>query len=490
MLLSSLIFLLVSELQRPPVSEAEIQAVDLAAGWVQVAVPTGETLSKDAELVVAAEVLPLGRFRLTEQDAERAIFARKQPLTNLASGRLRAWLVWPGLPGRLWDKWPAEADFGASIERVGPGARGVWINAGAASGIQLGMNWWARIDGQPIARFDVLSVERDACFCSVVRLAANAAIRRDDRVALWPSPGQRRSGAAVSAVSYVERSTDRTIVWVAAPRGAQTPAEPHLDFFHGGHCVAHAIVESMDDLFWYGRLIEPASTGGGDHSRQTAPPVAVGDLALIRTQADIKARSFVARVFEVSADGAIIDAGEADGITTGETASLYRGAVKLGDIRIGRIQSGYSSIEPIDERTEPPTMRPDGQQPASGEKLPWKPAGVPAVGDTVRFTNPPEPPISLAEIDGVVDGTLFSAFALARAEIPALAPLLVRTEEQGGGVALVLASDGERLCGLVLESSLRAPLRPGAILQQPSAATPAESLNPPMPGAGSAQNPI
>jgi hypothetical protein len=254
----------------------------------------------------------------------------------------------------------------------------------------------------------------------------------------------------------------------------ETPAEPHLDFFHAGQYVADAVVESMDDLFWYARLVEPGSPGDPARSRQTAPPIAVGDPAVIRTRADIAARRFVARVFEISPEGALINAGEADGITAGETAMLYRNGLKIGEIRIARLQRGYSVIEALAEPAPPPTTRPRAQQPAAGEKPASKPAVVPAVGDVVRFTNPPEPPVNLAEIADVVDGTLFSARALVRAEIPALKPLLVRTGEQGAGVALVLASDGERVCGLVLECSLAKPLRRGAILQQATAVEPGE----------------
>jgi hypothetical protein len=99
---------------------------------------------------------------------------------------------------------------------------------------------------------------------------------------------------------------------------------------------------------------------------------------------------------------------------------------------------------------------------------------LPAIGDVVRFSDPPAPAVHLAEIENVVDGNLFSARALAHVQVTALTPLLVRNFDGGGGVALVLASDGQRICGLVLECSLAAPLRPGAIIVESNPAQPAE----------------
>lgn len=471
--LSSLILLILHSAQWPTVSPAELKAVDLNAGWVKVAKTEGTTLPNDTELVLAAEVVPIGRFRLTEQGADHATFARAEPTLHAGAGRLRAWFVSPRPSPQLWEKWPAEADFMARIERVGPGMRGVWIDAGATSGIQPGMSWWQRIDGQPVARFDVLSVEADACYCSVARLAADAPIRRHDRVALWPSPGRRRNGTAASAVSYIERSEERTIVWVAGLRGVEVPPEPHVDFFHNAHYVAHGVVESADNLFWYARLIEGGANGGGDRAEQP-PSIAVGDSAIIRTRADIAARRFPARVFEISADGALINAGESDELSLGQTGGLYRGGEKIGEVRITRLQRSYAVIQPAETPPEPTATRPASQQPSSGATSAIQPAVLPAIGDVVRFSDPPAPAVHLAEIENVVDGNLFSARALAHVQVTALTPLLVRNFDGGGGVALVLASDGQRICGLVLECSLAAPLRPGAIIVGSNPAQPAE----------------
>ncbi|GEM_PF-1325347 len=471
--LSSLILLILHSAPWPAVSPAELKAVNFTAGLVKVAKTADTTFPDNTELVVAAEVVPVGRFRLTGQGADHATFARQEPIVYAGSGRLRAWFVWPRPSAQLWEKWPAEADFMARIERVGPGMRGVWIDAGANSGIQPGMSWWQRIDGQPVVRFDVLSVEADACYCSAARLAANAPIRRNDRVALWPSPGRRRTGTAASAASYIERSEERTIVWVAAPRGVEVPPEPHVDFFHGAQYVGHGVVESADNLFWYARLIEGGAKGGGDRAEQ-APPIAVGDSAIIRTRADIEARRFPARVFEISADGALINAGEWDELSLGQAGSLYRGGEKIGEVQIARLQRSYAVIQPAEVPPEPAATRPASQMPSTEGPSARQPTVLPAIGDVVWFSDPPAPPVDLAEIDNVVDGNLFSARALADVQISALTPLRVRTDDAGSGVALVLASDGQRICGVVLECSLAAPLRPGAIIVGSNPAQPVE----------------
>ena len=60
--LSSLILLILHSAQWPTVSPAELKAVDLNAGWVKVAKTEGTTLPNDTELVLAAEVVPIGAF--------------------------------------------------------------------------------------------------------------------------------------------------------------------------------------------------------------------------------------------------------------------------------------------------------------------------------------------------------------------------------------------------------------------------------------------
>jgi hypothetical protein len=163
--------------------------------------------------------------------------------------------------------------------------------------------------------------------------------------------------------------------------------------------------------------------------------VQVGDLAVIRTRADIEGRRFVARVFEARGATALVNAGEADGLRPGESGRLFRQSQRIGEVRVQRVQRGYSSVR---------TAGADA-----------------AVGDAVRFGPPPVPATVVGEVERVVDETLFVARMESAVKPVLMTPLSVCSAGRTVGVAVLLATDGRLGAGLVLEASLVRDLRPG-----------------------------
>jgi hypothetical protein len=196
----------------------------------------------------------------------------------------------------------------------------------------------------------------------VTQLARDTALAPDRVVALWPGPGQRRSGQATSAVAFLEERGSGTRVWIAAPVGAACPPEPHVEFYRGGRYVGHGLVEQRDERFWYARLLptaveftEQSGAVAGASSRATTPAtppmpssaptlgiaparLSVGDDVVIRTQADIDARRFVARVFDLAPAGALIPAGEAGQLAPAMSWRCMRTEQKSGRGRVRMVQ--------------------------------------------------------------------------------------------------------------------------------------------------------
>jgi len=413
-------------------------------------------------LIVAGDDGPIGWFEPAEPSGDPALFEARDAVTGFetAPGHLRAWLVQPDVVAACRAAWPAAGALKTSVESVGPGGATAWLVSGTNQGIGRGDRWLLRLKGQPVAAFDVRTVAADVCFCSVVPLAAEVRLAVGDRVQLWPSPGERRSGTASSAVAYVETKDGKPRVWIAAPRGVACPPEAHVDFFSGGVYLAGGNIERGDERFWYVTLVDTA----------TAAAVRVGDHAVIRTDEDIRRRRFVARVFNQTAEGWLISAGEIDGLATGQSGTAWRDGSVVGQVTVRRVQRSYAvvqvaqmhagrSLEPLDE------IRFD----AATAGLAQRAVGV---------------------IERVVDETLFSA-RLTVPDPPLLTPVAVRPADAPAGptaagaatrragpdetapgratagtvaVAVLLQQEGERALGFALEPSLLAPLRPGMVL--------------------------
>jgi len=413
-------------------------------------------------LLLVDGIRPVGWLDLIEEGAGQARFRSRQPLSLQSAAAVRAWLLQPDAVASFFARWPVGAELLATVDTVGAGCTRAWIAAGTDSGVETGDRWLQLLGGQPVASFEVLSREPRVSFCSVVRLADGWLPKPGHRVRLWPSPAQRRYGQASTAVAFVESAGPGAfIVWVAAPRYAECPREAHLDFWRNGRWLGHAIVEGRDELFWYARFIPPqvvsevpaaASEGAAPPAGQatTGPAVSaseddwqvrVGDVAVVRTKADIQARRFVAHVFGDSAGRALVDAGEVDGLKPGDRGTLLRQGQSAGMIELVRVQTSYSVAQPVDGGVEP-----------------WP-------GDEVLFGGArPTEGIPVARISEITGPTLFVAQALSGREAPLLVPLAVRSEQQVVGVAVLVAAGGRELGGVALEESLVRGLSPGDLL--------------------------
>jgi hypothetical protein len=355
------------------------------------------------------------------------------------SGRsLRAWLVGTTVLGKLLPAWPAQAELFAVIDSVGPGGQTAWVRRGANDGVTVGDCWWLRVGSQPAARFDVMLVEPAMSFCRVRPLVAHAPVQPGDRVALWPTPGLRRDGAAHSRVTYIEGAGDALRIWVPWPRGVPVPEEPHLEFFRGGRYVGHAIADRRDDRYWYARPIHGAAAG----------EIAVGDEVHIRTRADIEARRFVARVFETGPEGAVVTAGEEDGLTAGTEGWLYRGGVVVMPVRVRRVQRDYALLEAAPTATEPLAFQ---------------------VLDEIRFAPGAAAVLPMRQVLGtietVVDETLFLARSAGGGPLPLLTPLAVCSSGRTLAVAVVVDGNDESAIGFLPAAALSGIVSPGATLE-------------------------
>lgn len=448
-----------------PFAEVPLLEVDLAGGRVVAAVDRlPETMGN--RLVLMDGARPVGWFRLADRGDGRATFRAVAPLEFTDPQRSRGWLLAPDLEARLMDRWPTYAGLFASIDTVGPGGQSVWVRAGGHQGVRPDDQWLLRVDGQPAARFDVRSVEADHCFCRVAPLAAGLSLRPEQRVELWPGPGLRRRGMARTAAAYVEKRDASYLVWVAALRGVVAPPEPYLDFYRRGRYLGYAAVEDRDELFWYARFVPlgvgpPSSvppappTAPADSapvSDDAPPPIRVGDTAVIRTTADIELRRFTARVFATGGEGSLINAGEGEGLRPGQAATLVRAGQTLGAVEVVRVQREYSIVRPADRGGVGGT----GSAAGGGIAL--------APGDEIHFGPLPAPPTLAATIELVVQRTLFSARLAGAARPPIGRPLALRSAGRTIGVGVLLMTEGPLACGVALDSSLDASLRPGDTL--------------------------
>ncbi len=399
--------------------------------------------------------------------------------------RLSAWFVPADLKACLIDQWPRDLTLAAEVDSFGPGGRSAWVRAGSNDGVGVGDTWWLRIGGQPVARLETRLVDSAVSFCTVVPLVSGPPLRPAARVTLWPSPGAARLGMAVTAVVYIESGTSDPLVWVAAPPPIDTPPEPHLDFFREGRFVAHGIVEHQDDRFWYVRLVRPgpeapvsptttrpaeagtavlpvvptpAPTAPTDSAPPDGLPVRVGDDARIRTQADVDALRFIARVFEVTSGWALINAGETDGITVDRPAVAYRGAAPLGSARVTRVQRSYSVV----------TL----ESSAAGHAERGREAAALQVGDYLRFVPPPPAAAPVATVDAVIGGDLFTA-TVTGPSVPLQTPLLVQSGGRTVGLAIAVVREGGQVGGFAVRASLAVPLAPGLVLARPGESDPA-----------------
>jgi hypothetical protein len=431
-----------------PIIEVQPGGIQKLAARLVLEVPRAPAELDIARVAVARAAEPLGWFEPVDMGPDGRVFIPRRAVNLPAEpAALRAWFIGSGLIGAAGQEWPIEAELRAEIDAVGLAAHSVWLDAGSDHGVAIGDCWWQRIKGQPVARYEVRVAGRDVCHCRVVSLVAGWRPKVSEVVALWPAPGRQRTGRAVTAVSFVETKGDSQSVWVAAHPGLDAPPEPRLDFHRDGAYVGSGVVERREARFWYVRTLPAA---GRDAVR-------VGDDAVIRTSADIRQRRFTARVFEQTAAGGLINAGEMDGLSVGDVGTVYRDGQQVGRVTLTRVQHDYSVAELAVGGEDAGAARP----PPGGEQQPARGPSRLERLDEVRFRPPEEPTRARAVIERVVEDTLFSGRITEAGAVPLHTPLAVRRAGRTIGVAILLDVVDDRALGFALARSLSGSLLPG-----------------------------
>ena len=438
---------------RAALYEVSVRQVDSRARRAWIAFPEGSESAPGPRLLLAAgdELVAWAELRGTENGESAFEVTTSEPLPSL--GPWRAWLVAPDLVASLMATWPDRATLQTDVDSVGPGGQSAWLRAGTNDGVAAGDSWWLRVGGQPAARCDVLYVSPHLSFCTVVPLASAPAVHPGARAALWPAPAERRERRANSAVAYLEVRGNSILAWIAAPPNVECPPEPHVDFYRDGQYLGRGLVERRDSRFWYVRVVLVPGAPGNAAQRVLSSlpagslpvlvevlPLRVGDEAVIRTQADIDERRFVAHIFELRPAGALLDVGEADGLTVGDALTVYRDGNAAGTVTVREVQRSYAVVTPV----------------ADGANVPF----VLRIGDELRFRPPPPPPRVIGSIQRVVGETLFTA-RLTDAAPAVGTPMAVRASGRIVGVAVLVTAGETRGAGFVLPGSMTRPLAAG-----------------------------
>ena len=207
-----------------------------------------------------------------------------------------------------------------------------------------------------------------------------------------------------------------------------------MDFYHGAAYIGHGLVERHDDRFWYVQFVAPTHEAG---SKKTPGPQ-VGDDAVIRTPADIDERRFIARIFELTPAGALLNAGEADALAEGDMLRAYREGGPV-EVVVRQVRRTYAVVTPAES--------------GGGMSL--------RVGDELHLRPPPTPARLIGSIERVVDETLFSAH-LTNRTIPSGAPVAVQSEGRTIAVAVFAVVDQNGSAGgVAFSGSLTQPLAAG-----------------------------
>jgi hypothetical protein len=434
-----------------PIARVAVHAVGRVGQRLVIQVADLPAWGMGGRVILAQENEPLGWLDWMDGPEDGGTFISSADLDfEMTPAALRAWVIGPELAAHLRYAWPLGAELHARLDTVGLADRDAWIDAGASLGIRVGDCWWRRAAGQPVTRYDVRWVGSDLSYCRAVPLAADSRPRTGEPVTLWPAPGLQRTGGVIGAVSFVESGEDSQVVWVAGPPHVAAPPEPRLDFQRDGEYLGSGIAERRDARFWYVRILPGTAVA----------EIRVGDDAVVRTAADIRARRISARVFEVTPTGALLNAGEIDGLSVGDVGAVWRAGRLVGRVQLMKVQRGYSMARLFGESealaTRPVPQNDDGGIVATLDGL--------RTLDEVRFSPPATPPVRLGVVEHVADGTLFSA-RIEGAHVAELnRPLEVRRAGRTIGVAVLLEAADGRALGFAVARSLTARLAAGDTL--------------------------
>ncbi len=369
-----------------------IRELQIEAGLARVRVALPPERATGALLLIARGVDPLAVLAPSAIGTTFVDFTgpadQLQPFDTSAT----AWLIPAQLTRRKLVDWPEQADYFARILAVGPGGHTAWLRVGSEEGVQVGDAWWLRIHGQPAARLDTLYLSDRLALCRVQCLAADVLIEPDSAVALWPRLADRRDGAALSAVSFLEQQVDCRIAWIALPPNHDLHTGNQVEFSRQGDISGFGVIDRIDDLFGYVRItgeiaakpaaadatntaaagsrpargsaeklapgmvrVSPAAPISTPASAPTVvtPPsgVMIGDTARIRTAADLKAGRFVPRIVSLGDAGYLINAGEAEQLKKDFVGTVYRDGHAVGLARVVRVQTEYSLLRPVEDGT-------------------------------------------------------------------------------------------------------------------------------------------
>jgi len=251
---------------------------------------------------------------------------------------VRGWLVSEAAPLETCFELLPAPEFLAFVEQVAPAGDAAWLDVGARDGVRRGMRWWRRDAGQPVASLETILVERETAYCRVTLLRTPSRVQTGDRFGLWPAPADARGERVVSAVSHVEDGADDPIVWIARPPTLDPGSATRVEILDGGTYVGFATIERENDRFCFARVNSAASV------RRPA----VGDDVRFRTRESSLRSEFDARVFDATAEGYLITAGEPEQISTGDVGEVWRDGQRVGSVRVERLQSSYSRVVPLE----------------------------------------------------------------------------------------------------------------------------------------------
>jgi len=442
------------------VKEVAISAFNPQARYVRVRALADTPPRRGTELIVFKGVEPVAIGSFVGASEGESTFHLRDVDANIShKNNLRAWLLPHDLIAAVRSAWPVGAGLLTEIDSVGPSDHSVWIRAGEDFGLQAGDTCLVKIGRQPAARIDLRFIGPDVSYGCVTPLVADLKLASGMQAALWPAPGEARTGRATSIVSFVQKAGRDVQVWVPVVPRVSCPGEPHLDYFRGDRLIGSGVVTRQDDRFWYASFRAAPSSRAPGAWRETTqpsssldvnPPVAstpvtspavevlpqVGDDVVVRTDADLERQRFVAQVFELTAGGALLDAGENDGLVVGQEGKVHREGAVVGRIEVVRAQPTYSVI----------VSRAKDRESAVELRL----------GDEVRFGPPPPAPTEVGQIVRVTARSLITV-RLAVAQPPLGTPLAVRARGQTAGVALLVVAEDGLAGGFMIPASITIP---------------------------------
>lgn len=411
-----------------PLREIRIDAFQVSGTGATLKTRDRAVAMPGARVLVTDGTIPAGIFSFETADDLTAVLRCPAPWTAGAlTARARGWLLDFQAFEQSREHWPTGIDLVATVDSVGPGGESAWIAAGSERGIVPGDTFWFLNRGQPLATVRVRYSVPGLALGRVTPLAEGAQVRPGDLLRLWPRPSDTAARTARSAVCFVERESG--MLWVAAPpRGGGN--NPDLDLYRDGEFIGFAVVERRDDRFWYAR---PQS------STLTRKP-AVGDEVRIRTSEDVRLRRFVPRIFDQSAEGCYITAGEPDGITAGEVATVTRSGHEQALVRVVRVQGSYSIVIPVGTPAEPP-----------------------AVLDEVHFRPPPAPEVPVGDVSESFGDEVFQA-QLTGSRFQPGDWCVLRDGTNAVAAGIVVAMRERELLGVVIPGTLTGTVHTGEVV--------------------------